>query len=416
MRSSMANGDQQGKVRVIGFQWNPISHEIKDFLARNRVSYEWRDLDRERDARALLQRHDLAVSDLPAVIFPDGTCLSHPDDAVLAEQIGLSTEADSPFYDLVIVGAGPAGMAAAVYGASEGVRTLVLDREAPGGQAGLSASIENYLGFPGGVTGADLAQRGVEQARQFGVEVVAASAAVGIRAEDPFRVVRLEGGEELYCHTVLLAMGVAWRTLQAPGCRDLIGRGIYYGAAGAEASACQDQDVYLLGGGNSAGQAAVLLARFARTVTLVAPEEDFGDRMSEYLLQRLQEMPNVRFRGQSKVVSATGDRHLEHITVEDVESGRQENLATNGLFVFIGAAPETEWLDGVAARDERGFIQTGPGVAGWPLEREPFPLEASLPGVFVAGDVRAGSVKRIGAAVGEGSAAVQYIHAYLGGA
>ena len=416
MRSSMANQGERGKVRVIGFQWNPITHEIKDFLARSRVSYEWRDLDRERDPRALLEHHELAVSDLPAVIFPDGTCLSRPDDATIAEHIGLSTEADLPFYDLVIVGAGPAGMAAAVYGASEGVRTLVLEREAPGGQAGLSASIENYLGFPGGLTGAALAQKGVEQARQFGVEVVAASAADGIRAEAPFRIVRLEGGEELYCHTVLLAMGVAWRTLQAPGCRDLIGRGIYYGAAGAEASACQDQDVYLLGGGNSAGQAAVLLARYARTVTLVAPEEDFADKMSEYLLQRLREIPNVRFRERSKVVSATGDRHLEHITVEDVESGHQEDLPTNGLFVFIGAAPETDWLDGVVARDERGFILAGAGVPDWPLEREPFPLETSLPGVFVAGDVRADSVKRIGAAVGEGSSAIQYIHAYLGGA
>lgn len=406
------------RLRIVGFQWSPATHEIKDFLARNRVAYEWLDIETHPAARELMQGAGAAPRDLPLLFFPDGSHLADPSDAEIAERIGLSTEAESPFYDLVVVGGGPAGLSAAIYGASEGLRTLVVEREAPGGQAGLSASIENYLGFPGGLSGSDLARRGLEQAQGFGVEVVAARQVSALRAQDPFRVVRLDDGTELFCHAVLLALGVSWRTLEAPGCRTLIGRGIYYGAAAAEATACRDQDVFLLGGGNSAGQAAMLLSRFARSVTLVAPEAEFADKMSEYLLDRLEGTDNIRFRPGCTVAEAEGERSLETITIEDVETKRRETVSTGALFVFIGARPETEWLDDAVARDEKGFVLAGSSLAGraeWTLERAPSPLETSLPGVFVAGDVRADSVKRIGAAVGEGAMAIQHIHEYLRG-
>lgn len=406
------------RLRVVGFQWSPASHEVKDYLARNRVPYQWMDLESDPAAREVMLEVGATPADLPLLIFPDGSYVASPSAEEIAERIGLSTEAGSPFYDLVVVGGGPAGLAAAVYGASEGVRTLVVDREAPGGQAGMSSHIENYLGFPRGLSGGELAQRAVAQAQRFGVEVVAARSVDSLRVEEPFRVVHLDDGTELFCHAVLLATGVSWRTLEAPGCRSLIGRGVYYGAAAAEASACRDMDAYLVGAGNSAGQAAMLLSSFARSVTLIAPEESFAERMSEYLLDRLESIDNVRFRPRSTVVGASGDDRLETITIEDLESGEQETVPTGALFVFIGASPATEWLEGVVARDPQGYVLAGPALArggptGWPLEREPFPLETALPGVFVAGDARAGSVKRIGAAVGEGSTAIQYIHEYL---
>lgn len=405
-------------VRVVGFRWAPATHEVKDYLARNRVPYYWIDLEKNPGGRRLVEEAGAEGNELPLVIFPDGSHLSDPDDAELAGKIGLSTEAESPFYDLVVVGAGPAGMAAAVYAASEGVRTLVVDREAPGGQAGMSARIENYLGFPGGVSGADLAALAVSQAENFGVEIVAARSATGLAEDGPYRVVTLDDDRSIYCHSVLLATGVSWRVLEAPGCRGLIGRGVYYGAASAEASSCREQEVYLIGGGNSAGQAAMELARYASGVTLVAPEPDFAERMSEYLLDRLRESPNVRLRPGSLVTSAAGDGRLETITIKDIESGATETLPTGALFVFIGARPVTEWLEGLVTRDEDGYLVSGPAAAEgaprpWKEDRPPLPLETSMPGVFVAGDARAGSVKRIGAAVGEGSSAVQYIHEYL---
>lgn len=400
-------------IKVIGFQWAPAAHDVKDYLARNRVPYDWVDLEQSAEGEQIRSKIGVAPRDLPLVVFPDGSYLLSPTSEQLAEKIGLQTSAESPFYDLVVIGGGPAGLAAAVYGASEGLRTIVIEREAPGGQAGTSSHIENYLGFPGGLTGGDLAERSVRQARHFGVEIVATRAAVRLGVEEPYRTVHLDDETELFCHTILLALGVQWRLLDAPGCRGLIGRGIYYGAAGAEATACKGADVFLLGAGNSAGQAAMVLSRYARQVTLIAPEQDFGEKMSDYLLERLQGTENVKFRSGCKVVNAVGEGRLETITIEDLETGETEEVATGALFVFIGASPETDWLDGVVDRDPHGFIRAGFDAAGWPDERSPFPLETSLPGVFVAGDVRSGSVKRVGAAVGEGSMAIQYIHSYL---
>jgi thioredoxin reductase (NADPH) len=407
-------------VRVIGFQWSRRAHDAKDFLARNRVAYTWTDVDHDARARAEVERLGIPPGRLPLLRFPDDTHLLSPSDAEIAEKIGLSTEARSPFYDLVIVGAGPAGLAAAVYGASEGLRTLIVDRDAPGGQAGQSARIENYLGFPDGLSGGDLAQRAVAQARKFGVEILAAREARALRAEGPYRVVTLDDGDEIACHTVLLAMGVAWKTLDAPGCTGLVGSGVYYGAASAEAQAFRDRDVYLLGGGNSAGQAALLLARYARSVTMLALEDSLADRMSRYLLERIEQTPNIEARPCCTVEAATGKRNLETITIRNVQTDERETVPASGLFVFIGAAPETAWLRDVVALDADGQILCGSTLPrrfgrprGWSEDREPFMLETSMPGVFAAGDVRAGAVKRVGAAVGEGSVAIQFIHEYV---
>ncbi|MGI9179930.1 MAG: FAD-dependent oxidoreductase [Longimicrobiaceae bacterium] len=407
-------------VRVVGFQWSAKAHEVKDFLARNRVPYLWPDVERDTDARRLVEEMGAEWGRLPLLLFPDGTHLLEPTDAEIAEKIGLSTEAESPFYDLIIVGGGPSGLAAAVYGASEGLRTIIIEQEAPGGQAGMSSRIENYLGFPEGLSGGELAQRAVAQAKRFGVEILAARQVEGLRVDGPYRVVTLDEGDELYCHSVLLATGVAWRTLDAPGCQTLIGAGVYYGAASAEAPALRDEDVYLLGGGNSAGQAAMLLSRYARSVTLLALEESFAERMSQYLLERLESTPNVTLRPCCTIAEAQGEGRLETITIENVQTADKETVPAAGLYVFIGAAPETDWLEGVVARDEKGFIlcgsaltRDGNGQRNWKLEREPHMLETSVPGVFVAGDVRSGSVKRVASAVGEGSMAIQFIHEYL---
>ncbi len=407
------------RVRVIGYTWSPRSHEVRDFLARSRIPFEWLDFD---GAEVRAQAEALGAtpgSGLPLLIFPDGTHLADPGDEELAEHVGLRTVPEAPFYDLVIVGAGPAGMSAAVYGASEGLRTLLVERETPGGQAGLSEAIENYLGFPDGVRGSELAERASRQAARFGAETVVAREAVGLRDEGSARVVVLDDGSEVCAHAVLLALGVSWRRLEAPGCDRLNGRGIYYGAAAAAVPTCRERDAIMLGAGNSAGQAALYLSRYARSVTMVAPEPDFSDRMSEYLLNRIHKTRNIHLRPASKVVEVEGGELLERVTVENVETGARETLETNSLFVYIGAAPSTEWLEGAVLRDDKGFVLAGPALDGrveWKLERPRYLLETSVPGVFVAGDVRSGSVKRVGAAVGEGSMAIQFIHNHLRGA
>jgi thioredoxin reductase (NADPH) len=410
-----AGADQALPLTVVGDRWDPRTHQVKDFLARNRVPYLWADPADSEVGRRLLAEAGPAAR-IPLLLFPGEPPLSDPDDETLAERIGLRTEPASPFYDVVIVGGGPAGLAAAVYAASEGLRTVVVERQAPGGQAAQSARIENYLGFPEGITGSELAQRAVRQAERFGVEIVATHAASGLRVEGPYRVLTLDDGTELAAHAVLLSMGVEWRTLDAPGCGELVGAGVYYGAAEAEAAAVRGRDVYMLGAGNSAGQAALLLARYAKSVTLVAMEREITEKMSRYLVDRVNAAPNVSARTGCTVCAASGDSRLETITIRDEATGETEEVPTEALFVFIGAAPETEWLEGTLARDEKGYLRVGRHLEDgeWPLkDRAPFLLETSVPGVFAAGDVRAGSVKRVASAVGEGSMAVQLIHEYL---
>jgi thioredoxin reductase (NADPH) len=410
-------------VRVVGYRFSPASHQTRDFLASNCVPFEWLDLERDPEARRLVGAAGVKASELPLVRLPDGTTLVRPTNAQLAEKLGLRGRPTSTFYDLVIVGGGPAGLAAAVYGASEGLRTVMLERHAPGGQAAHSALIENYLGFPAGLSGADLARRAVAQAKKFEVEIVTPRVVSGLRADGPLRTVVLNDGTTLGCHVALVATGVEWRQLQAPGIQRLTGAGVYYGGTLAEAFFCRNEDVAIVGGGNSAGQAALHFARYARTVTILTRDTSLSESMSHYLIEQLETTPNVRVRRRTAVVEAHGTERLEAVTVADVATGEQQTLRVSALFIFIGSVPNTGYLEGVLARDEGGFILTGPDLPhddaegrrprGWPLDREPFWLEASVPGVFVAGDVRHGSVKRVTAAVGEGATAVQFIHHYL---
>jgi thioredoxin reductase (NADPH) len=391
---------QDGEIKVVGHRWSRVAHQLKDFLARSRVGYRWLDVERDQEAAGYLGPAAEA-QELPLVVLSDGSRLVRPGVRDLAERIGLDTEPDEPFYDLLIVGGGPAGLSAAVYAASEGIRTIVIEREVPGGQAGYSAKIENYPGFPEGLSGNDFARRTVKQAERFGVEILSTRQVKSLAVEGRYRQICLDDGTTVAAHAVLLATGVAFRWLEAPGCPDLVGRGVYYGAAAAEASECGDQKLFLLGGGNSAGQAALLLAEYARKVTIVAPEPSLEETMSRYLLERIGELDNVEVCSGHTVVGAEGRKHLERLVLERGDSGERRTVDADGLFVFIGAAPRTEWLEGVVDRDEQGFIRSN--------DR----METSVPGVFVAGDVRAGSVKRIASAVGEGAMVVQAIHGYL---
>jgi len=404
-------------VVLIGTRWAPRVHEIKDFFARNRVPYRWYDPSRPiPDARAVAALEEAAGA-TPIVLAEDGGIVVDPSDEELARMAGLGSRASQPFYDLAIVGGGPAGLGAAVYGASEGLRVVIVEAESPGGQAGMSAQIDNYLGFPDGIEGAELAGRAVDQAVRFGAEILVARRATAIRPEGPYRVLRLEDGHDLVCSAVLIASGVDWRALDAPGCEEMYGAGVYYGAASAEAREFAGQQAFVLGGGNSAGQAAMLLARYARSVTIVALEASLDEKMSHYLLEEISRAPNVHVLTGSTISSVHGNGRVNAVTVRRVEDGAEQRLPADGLFVFIGAAPRTEWLGDLLHRDEQGFVLCGARLREqpelWPLEREPFLLETSCPGVFVAGDVRAGSVKRVASAVGEGAMAVQFVHEYL---
>jgi thioredoxin reductase (NADPH) len=409
-------------VRVVGHRWSPEAHAIRDFLARNQVPYRWIDLEAQPDPAKALEEAGLAPEvELPTVILEDGAVMQQPELPALAQAVGLRTRAEKPFYELAIVGGGPAGLAAAVYGASEGLRTVLIEREAPGGQAGQSSRIENYLGFPAGLSGADLARRAVAQAKKFGAEILTPQSVSSVRIDGPYRQIVLGDGSEIACHALLIASGVAYRKLDVPGCDDLSGRGVYYGAAATEAIAYQGQDVYIVGGGNSAGQAAMFMSQYAAHVYILVRGEGLAATMSQYLITQISETPNVTVRSYTEVVEAIGGDHLERLTLRDRRSGECEQVEAAGLFVFIGAAPHTEWLEGVVARDRHGFIPTGPDLprddkgrfTGWTLERDPFLLETTVPGLFVAGDVRAASVKRVASSVGEGSIAVQFIHRYL---
>ncbi|HET8637087.1 MAG TPA: FAD-dependent oxidoreductase, partial [Acidobacteriaceae bacterium] len=404
-------------LRVIGSRWSPRDYQVRDFLSRNQVPYISLDPERESEAFALLERFGLDDRKLPAVLFPDGSSVVQPTQTQLAEKIGLRTHAEKDFYDLVIAGGGPAGLAAAVYAASEGLKTLVVEPESPGGQAGSSSRIENYLGFPAGVTGADLARRAHTQAVRFGVEFLTQCVS-GIRAENQYRVVATGDGHEVSCHVALIAMGVNYRRLQAPGIERLTGAGVYYGAALVEARSCQDEQVYIVGGANSAGQAAMHFAQYASQVTMLVRGESLQASMSKYLIDQIRNTSNIKVETHSQVVEALGNGRLEQLKVRCNQQDR--TVPATGLFIFIGAEPATDWLPGEIMRDPRGFVLSGPDlrVDGklprlWKEDREPYLLESSLPGVFVAGDVRHGSVKRVASAVGEGSIAVQFMHQYL---
>jgi thioredoxin reductase (NADPH) len=402
-------------TRVLGTTYSPQSYLVKEFLSRNHVPYQWVDLEQDAAMRALVG----AEVKLPVVLLPDGQRLEAPDLALLAERVGLKTHAANPFYDLVIVGAGPAGLAAAVYAGSEGLKTIMIEKKAPGGQAGSSSFIENYLGFPKGLSGADLARRATTQARRFGVEIVSGEA-VKVAREDPYRAVTLGEGTTLRCHAVVLASGMTTRQLPQESAAALVGRGVYYGASLAEAAAYRGQDIFVVGAANSAGQGALFFARSARKVTLLVRGESLEESMSYYLVQQLRSTANVEVLLQIEISEAHGTDRLEALTVEMRGTGERRRLAGRALFVFIGAVPHSDLGAELLARDDKGFVLTGRDLLtesgrakGWNLKREPYPLETSVPGIFAVGDVRAGSMKRVASAVGEGANAVALVHQYL---
>jgi len=407
-------------IRVAGVQWSANCHTVKDFLSRNQVPYQWQDIEKDVQARQMVEAVNKGEFHLPVIFFPDGSVLVQPSLQFLAEKIGMQTRPSQPFYDFAIIGAGPAGLAAAVYAASEGLHTILVEREAAGGQAGTSSRIENYLGFPNGLTGADLSRRAVAQARRFGVELITTEEAIGIRIEEAYRFVRLSSGKEISCHALLIATGVTVRRLEAPGIDALTGAGVYYGAALTEANAYKGQDIFIVGGANSAGQAAVYFSRFARTVTILVRGDSIGSGMSNYLVDQIDATPNIHVMANVEVAEATGSQGLETVLVKNRETGELRSFPVGAMFIFIGAVPHTDLVKDLVKTDSAGFILTGPdlnrdgrGLETWPLKREPYLLETSVPGVFAAGDVRHGSVKRIASAVGEGSISVALVHQYL---
>ncbi|WP_435581421.1 FAD-dependent oxidoreductase [Amycolatopsis thermoflava] len=407
------------ETKVIGHRWSSPSYKVRDFLARNSVPYRWYSVE-EPEACRLLEAADCAAEDIPVLITPDGTVLRKPDGEQIADAVGLSTRPASEFYDLVVIGGGPAGLGAAVYGASEGLRTVLVERRATGGQAGQSSRIENYLGFPDGVSGAQLTDRARRQAQKFGAEVLTARDVTGLEARGSARVVRFGDGSEIAAHAVVLATGVSYRALEAEGVAELTGRGVFYGSAATEAPECEGEHVYIVGGANSAGQAAVFFSRYAKEVSILVRGPSLQASMSHYLIEQIEAIGNIHVRTRTTVVRAHGTDHLEELTLCDEEQGITETVPTGHLFVFIGAAPRTEWLGDDVLRDDHGFVCTGPDLMvdgkrppGWTLDRDPHHLESSIPGVFVAGDVRSQSVKRVASAVGEGAMAVSLVHRYL---
>jgi len=409
-------------IRVLGTRWSPRSYELRDFLARNHVPYQWIDVElsaNDPETKRLVEALGQEAASLPVVLFPDGTKFLESVPADVAQKVGLRTRAQTNFYDLAIIGGGPAGLAAAVYGASEGLHTVIVEREAPGGQAGMSSRIENYLGFPNGLSGGDLARRAVVQAQRFGVEILSQEA-VGIRTEGSYRIIKLADGNEISCHALMVATGVQWRRLDTPGVDRLQGAGIYYGGGSTEAISCKGETVYVVGGANSAGQAAMNFSRYADRVVILVSGSSLAATMSQYLIDQIQQTPNIQLWTHASVAEAHGETHLEEISVLCSDTGKTERVPTNAMFIFIGALPRTDWLADLVERDDRGFILTGPDLIwdgkrprGWNLERDPFLLETNIPGLFAVGDVRHGSVKRVASGVGEGSVAVQFIHQYL---
>jgi thioredoxin reductase (NADPH) len=413
-----ANPDHTSDVRVIGHRWSDRTHEIKMFLIRNHVPYRWYDVELDAEGERLRQFAQAVTEDLPLVLVPDGETLRSPSTLSLAAALGLHTSAQQPLYDLCIVGGGPAGLAAAVYAASEGLTTVIVEREAPGGQAGMSAAIENYLGFPRGLSGSDLTHRAIAQVARFGAEMVLARDVVRFESRGPVRAVLFEDAGEIESRALVVATGMSYRRLEATGLSELTGRGVYYGAAVGEANQCQGDVVYIVGAANSAGQAALELARFAKQVVLVVRAATLAETMSSYLTARITTATNIAVRYHTKVVGVHGTGHLEALTLADTETDVTEEVPSSWLFIFIGASPRTDWLGPDIVRDEKGFVVTGQDLlridsARWPLARSPLVLETSVPGVFAAGDVRLNSMKRVASAVGEGAMSVNLVHRYL---
>jgi thioredoxin reductase (NADPH) len=406
-------------VRVVGSQWSSRASEIRDFLGRNFVPHQWLNADRDDEAKKIIETANADASALPMVVFPDGTVLQDPSNAGIAEKLGLRTKAEFPFYDLVVVGGGPAGLAASVYGAADGLHTLLIEREAPGGQAGRSSRIENYLGFPVGLSGGDLARRAVAQARRFGVEMLAPQEVCGVRVEGPTRVVELADKGQVGCRALLIATGIAFRKLDVPGLDRLNGTGVYYYAPMSEAFSYKDGDVYIVGGANSAGQASMYFSRFANRVTMLVRGSSLSSTMSQYLEDQIHATKNIEVRTNSNVIGVDGTEHCERITIKNNKTGTTETVPASALLIYAGAVPRTEWLAGVVERDELGYIISGQHFAGkrpsgWTADRDPFYLETSVPGIFVAGDVRHRSAKGVTSGVGEGAMAVKLVHQYLG--
>ena len=407
-------------IRIAGTLWSPQSHNTKDFLARNRIPYQWLDLETDQQTRVLVDSIREGDNRLPVIFFPDGSTLIQPDLRVLAEKVGLQTQATQSYYDLIIIGAGPAGLGAAVYGASEGLSTALIEREATGGQAGTSSLIENYLGFPKGISGSDLARRATDQAKRLGAEILTAVEVVNVRVEDNYRIVTLNDGAELSCKALIIASGVTVRTLDQPGVERLTGAGIYYGAALTEAAFYRDQPVFVVGGANSAGQAAMFFSRFAKQVTMLVRGSALAKGMSQYLVDQINNTDNIDVKTNTVLTEALGDKKLEAIKIQDRESGEELEVPAAAMFIFIGAKSHTKMVADVVAQNSAGFIRAGRTLMrdgkrpkGWAFQRDPYPLETSVPGIFVAGDVRDEAVRRVASAVGEGANAVSQVHQYL---
>ena len=407
-------------IRVAGTLWSATSHTIKDFLARSQIPYQWLDIEQDAEARALVEAVNKGQHCLPVLFFPDGSTLIDPNITTVAEKIGLRTQATQPFYDLIIVGAGPAGLAGAVYGASEGLRTLLIDKETTGGQAGTSSRIENYLGFPNGLSGADLARRATAQATRLGAEILTAREVTQIRVDDPYRFVKLADGTELSCKALMIATGASLRTLDIPGIEALTGAGVYYGAALTEAAHYKGKPMFVVGGANSAGQGAMFFSRYASKVTMLVRGSSLQKDMSQYLIDQINRTENIGVRVRTSIIEAIGTDRLEALVIKDNDTGDIETVPVAALFVFIGAKPHSEFVADIVERNEAGFILTGPDLIrggrrpkNWRLNRDPFLLETSVPGIFAVGDIRQDTIRRVASAVGQGSTAVSFVHQYL---
>ncbi len=408
-------------IRVIGYQFSPISHEIKDFLSGHLVPFQWLDYPQSEEAKLLVESNKIQPEELPYVIFADGNKISKPSIGELGKAIGLQQAVKEETYDVVIVGAGPAGLGAAVYGASEGLKTLMIERRAPGGQAGTSSRIENYLGFPAGLSGAELTRRALAQAKRFGTEFISPGTVVKIEIRDPYKLIHLEDGQKIQAKSVVITTGVAYKTLDHPGMESLSGAGIYYGAASTEALSCQNKKVFIVGGGNSAGQAAMYLSQYAQEVEILIRKESLESTMSAYLIEQIQNTPNIIVAPKSEIVQAYGEKSLEHLDIENLETGEVTKRNADALYIFIGAKPMTDWISDEIIRDEKDYVVTGRSLnsysefgKSWKKDRDPYLLETSVPGIFAAGDVRSGAMNRVASAVGEGAMTISMVHRYLG--